>query len=151
MRSFVVHNDCYKFSGLNVSRNNNSSYDREANNQESCEKFLMTYYFSCGFSYKQILLFLDAHHNNVISYRTLLRRLEQYGLYQRGKNINHDNLRLAYQKIEEIVNGPGVSGGYRTVWHTMEMEGIRIPRKFVQNVFKGDSSGRVRPSSSIIA
>ena len=60
----------------------------------------------------------------------------RYRLYRRGKNINYDNLRLAYQTIEEIVHGPGSSGGYRTVWHTLEMEGIRIPRKFVQMFLK---------------
>ena len=65
-----------------------------------------------------------------------MRRLEQYRLYRRGKNINYDNLRLAYQTIEEIVHGPESSGGYRTVWHTLEMEGIRIPRKFVQMFLK---------------
>ena len=31
---------------------------------------------------------------------------------------------------------PGSSGGYRTVWHTLEMEGIRIPQKFVQMFLK---------------
>ena len=30
------------------------------NNQESHEKFLIAYYFSGGFSYKEILLFLEA-------------------------------------------------------------------------------------------
>ena len=66
-----------------------------------------------------------------------MRCLQQCGLYRRGKNINYDNLRLAYQKIEEIVHGPGSSGGYRTVWHTLEMEeAICIPRKFVQMFLK---------------
>ena len=43
---------------------------------------------------------------------------------------------MAYQTIEKIVHGLGSSGGYRTVWHTLEMEGIRIPRKFVQMFLK---------------
>ena len=110
--------------------NTSSPYDHESDNQEGHENFLITYYFSRGFSYKDILLFLEAQHNHVISYRTLLRVLEQYGLYRRGKNSNYDNLKLVYQKIEEIVNGSGSSGGYQTVWHTLEMEGIFIPRKF---------------------
>ena len=70
-------------------------------------------------------MFLATEHS-------LLRRLEQYKLYRRGKNINYENLRLAYQTIEKIFHGLGNRGGYRTVWHTLEMEGICIPRKFVQ-------------------
>ena len=40
--------------------------------------------------------------------------------------------RRAYQRIEEIVNGPGSSGEYRAVWHTLKMEGTQVPRRFVQ-------------------
>ena len=78
-RSFILYNDCYKFAGLNLVRNNNR-YDHESDNQENHEKFLITYYFFRGFSYKEILLFLEAQYNHVISYRTLLHRLEQYTL-----------------------------------------------------------------------
>ena len=62
-----------------------------------------------------------------------MRRLEQYRPYA---DINYDSLRLTYQTIEEIAHGHGSSGGYRTVWHTLEMEGIRIPQKFVQKFLK---------------
>ena len=36
----------------------------------------------------------------------------------------------------EIINGPGSSGGYRTIWHTLEMEGLRVPRIIVQDMLK---------------
>ena len=110
---------------LNLVRNNSSSYDHESDNQESNEKFVVTYCFFRG------LLFLEAQHSLVISYTTLLRRLEQYGLYRRGKNIHYKNLRLTYQKLRKLSTGQElvielsvgqevVSGGYRTVWHTLE-------------------------------
>ena len=79
MLSFVLYNDCYKFSGLNVVRNDNSSHGHKSDNQESHEKFLITYYFSRGFSYKEILLFLEAQHNHVISHKTLFRLLNNMG------------------------------------------------------------------------
>ena len=69
---------------------------------------------------------------NNIHYRLYIDIID----YHTGKNINYDNLRLAYQTVEEIVHGPGSSGEYQTVWHTMEMEGIRIPRKLVQMFLK---------------
>ena len=37
------------------------------------------------------------------------------------------------QRVSEI-NGPGSSGGYRTIWHTLEMEGLRVPRTIVQDM-----------------
>ena len=35
-----------------------------------------------------------------------------------------------------MINGPGSSGGYRSVWHSLEMEGLRIPRVVVQDLLK---------------
>ena len=56
-----------------------------------------------------------------------------------------DYIAGVYQKIEEIVNEPGSSGGYRTVWHTLEMERICIPQKLVQTFLKElDPAGRDR-------
>ncbi len=40
------------------------------------------------------------------------------------------------QRISEIINGPGSCGGYRTVWHTLKMEGLQVPRIVVQETLK---------------
>ena len=104
----------------------------ESVNQEFNEGQVIRYYFTRGFSYYEILLFLEKQHRHVISYSTLLRRLNQLGLHRRQKNADHTHFRRAYQRIEEIVNGPGSSGGYRAVWHTLKMEGTQVPRRFVQ-------------------
>lgn len=29
-----------------------------------------------------------------------------------------------------------IMGGYRTIWHTLEMEGIKVPRIVVQEIVK---------------
>lgn len=42
----------------------------------------------------------------------------------------------AYRRIASLVNGPGSKGGYRMVWQTLEIEGIRVPRSFVQLALK---------------
>ena len=44
-----------------------------------------------------------------------------------------DNIRL---HIQQDLDGPGCSGGYRTVWHTLKMEGIQVPRDIVRVVLK---------------
>ena len=104
----------------------------ESVSQEFNEGQVISYYFTRGFSFYEILLFLEKQHRHVISYSTLLRCLNQLGLHRRQKNADHTHFRRAYQRIEEIVNGPGSSGGYRAVWHTLKMEGTQVPRRFVQ-------------------
>jgi hypothetical protein len=50
---------------------------------------------------------------------------------------NSENvLEIIRQRIQEIINGPGSCGGYRTIWHTLEMEGFRIPHIIVQEMLR---------------
>ena len=105
----------------------------ESVNQEFNEGQVIRYYFTRGFSYYEILLFLEKQHRHVISYSTLLRRLNQLGLHRRQKNADHTHFRRAYQRIEEIVNGP--------VWHTLKMEGTQVPRRFVRWSLNKNRSG----------
>ena len=98
------------------------------------EEGIITYYFNRGFEYSEILLFLVKHHNHHISYSTLLRRL-RYGL-SRQKQPSEDELKAVRKRIEEIIDGPGSMGGYRTVWHTLELEGLRVPRIVVQEIIR---------------
>ena len=99
------------------------------------EEGIITYYFNRGFEYSEILLFLVKHQNHHISYSTLLRRLRQYGL-SRQKQPSEDELKAVRKRIEEIIDGPGSMGGYRTVWHTLELEGLRVPRIVVQEIIR---------------
>ena len=32
------------------------------------------------------------------------------------------------RRLAELINGPCLSAGYGTIWHLLEMEGLRIPR-----------------------
>ena len=103
------------------------------------EEELLRYYFNRGFGYNNILHFLRKYHSYTISYRTLLRRLRKYGLKRRMNRgghlpqITHEAVR---QRIQGMINGPGSAGGYRTVWHSLELEGIRVPRSVVQSLLK---------------
>ena len=42
------------------------------------------------------------------------------------KNADHIHFRRAYQRTEEIVNGPGSRGGYRAVWHRLKFSGCLV-------------------------
>ena len=112
----------------------------DANQEEELdEESLIKYYFQRGFTYQEIILFLVKRHNIEISYSTLLRRMKLYGLSRRNffaKNESEEIFERARNRIIEMINGPGSSGGYRSVWHSLEMEGLRMPRVVVQDLLK---------------
>ena len=107
-------------------RNSNSD-DPDSNTECNFdEEAIISYYFSHGFEYNEILLFFVKYHNHYISYSMLLRRLRQYGLCRR-KQPSEEVFKEVRKRIKEIIDGPGSMGGYRTVWHTLELEGFRVP------------------------
>ena len=41
-----------------------------------------------------------------------------------------------------LLNGPSSFGGYRTIWHSIQLEGIHVPRAIVQRLLSElDPSG----------
>ena len=116
-----------------------SSSEDSGSEIEFDEETIIRYYFQRGFSYEEILLLLKKHHKHEISYSTLLRRLKAYGLGRRSslaKDDSKSTIQTVRQRVSEIINGPGSSGGYRTIWHTLQMEGLRVARIIVQDMLK---------------
>ena len=113
------------------SENDNSSqYDSDPDKEGGLfdEESVITYYFRCG-EYEEIIQFLTERHNHTISKSTLLRRLKQYGLCRQNKSI--PDIR---DHIKVPLNGPSLSGGYRRIWRSLQLEGIYVPRAIVQRV-----------------
>ena len=111
--------------------------------EELDEENLIKYYFQRGFTYQDIILFLAKRHNIEMSYSTLLRRMKLYGLSRRNfftKNASEDIFERARERIMEMINGPGSSAGYRSAWHSLEIEGLRIPRVVVQDLLDPDGA-----------
>eukprot|EP00794_Sanderia_malayensis_P008893 gene8892-9843_t len=122
---------------FSTSRNRKSENDYEVDETEDGEdnfdeEELLTYYFYCGYSYEEILQFLKNYHNLTISYSTLLRRLQGYGLRRRN-NRNSDEYQnsvgKARERIQALINGPGsLCGSYSAWWrnffHDLEFRGI---------------------------
>ena len=40
------------------------------------------------------------------------------------------------KRVQDIVNGPGSRGGYRSVWHALMLEGFLVPRIVVWHLLK---------------
>ena len=86
---------------------------------------LIKHYFRQGFADEKILLFLKQYHGIDISLRTLSTRLRSLGL--RRRNIEFD-LNSVCQRVHQELDEPGNSSGYRSITHTLQMEGIQVPR-----------------------
>lgn len=97
------------------------------------DRGLISYYFSCGFNYRSIVKILEKRHDLTISYSTLKLRLKEYNLKRRG--VEYDD-EIVHQRIVQLLDGPGCIAGYRTVWHTLQKEGIQVPRHVVQEKLK---------------
>lgn len=104
--------------------------------EEFDEEVVLNYYFKRGFSYSEIIEFLAKHHNYHISNSTLLRKLKHYGLRRRNARMSEQKIIEVKRHIQDILNGPGSQGGYRSVWHDLELQGIRVPRLIVQELLR---------------
>lgn len=74
-----------------------------------------------------------------MSYNTLLRRLKQYGLKRRGmvdEETFNDKFLKVQRRLTELISGSCSSFGYRSIWHILELEGLRVPRVIVQDLLK---------------
>ena len=97
------------------------------------EEELIRDYFSKGFKYDEIREFLDKEHGITMGIATLKRRVKVYGL--KRENPDYD-IRVVREKIRSLLDGPGCVGGYRHVWHTLQLQGIMVPRKIVEDMLK---------------
>ena len=77
--------------------------------------------------------------------------MKLHGLSRRNfftKNESEEIFQRARNRIIEMINAPGSSGGYRSVWHSLEMEGLRIPGVVVQDLLKELDPGGVKARKS---
>ena len=57
--------------------------------------------------------------------------MKEFGL--RRKLALYDEAEVRRQ-IEQEMEGPGCMAGYRSMWHTLSMKGIRVPRRVVEEI-----------------
>ena len=104
-------------------------------------KEVITAYFRKGHEYSRIVELLEREHNVSLSIRTLKNRLNEY--YLKRWNVNYDE-QFVREHIEEILNGPGCMGGYRSVWHTLKLQGTQVPRDVVEQIVRAKRLKRRR-------
>ena len=105
-------------------------YDNENNDDLTNEEDIIRFYFYRGFNYEEILKFLQKYHDKEMSLSTL-KRIRNYGLQRR--NIEYD-LDVVRDAVRSLLNGPGCCRGYRAIWHTLQMNGMTVPRASLQSV-----------------
>ena len=97
------------------------------------EEGLITYYFFRGLKYDEIRLFLSKFHDVDVSLSTLKRRIKQFGLKRRKVDYN---LAVVTDSVRALLNGPDSHAGYRAIWHSLQMNGHRVPRLVVEEVVR---------------
>ena len=94
--------------------------------------FLESLFFK-GYEYQEFLHMLRKHHNVTISLSTIKGELKQYKLHRNKMDFDPQVLRNA---IVDIIDGLGSSVGYRSVWHSLQKKGIRVPRSKVEEIVR---------------
>ena len=97
------------------------------------ERVLLESLFFKGYEYQEIIYMLRKHHNITISLSSLKRKLKQYRLHRNKVEFDPQVLRNA---IVDIIDSPGSSVGYRSVWHALQQKGIRVPRSKVEEIVR---------------
>lgn len=103
-----------------------SSDDEQVENDD---EELIRYYFYKGFAYLDICRFLTQYHDIEISLSTLKRRLKRLNLQRHNPKYNLDFVR---NEIIALLEGPHSSRGYRSIWHSLQRNGTRVPRRVVE-------------------
>ena len=101
--------------------------------EDESEEDLIRYYFLRGFQYGEIKDFLSEYHEKEMSISTLKRRIKSYGLSRRNPDYDEQMVRDA---IRDMIDGPACLWGYRSVWHGLQLQGLRVPRTLVQQLLK---------------
>ena len=66
--------------------------------------------------------------------------MEQFGLRRRNPEYDVD---LVRNTIMSLLEGPDCSRGYRSIWHTLQMFGMRVPRLVVEQLLQEIDPERV--------
>lgn len=91
--------------------------------------------FRKGHQYTDMLSILEFSFGIKMSLRTLKRKIKTYGLHRR-KMLTEDTITTVARHIENKLDGTGQCFGYRSMWHSLNLEGISVPRDLVMNCLK---------------
>lgn len=103
-------------------------------NDEMSREQIIEHYFSFGFSYAEILVFLLSFHAIPLSLAQLKRILRSLGLYRRK---GHSDIETVVSTIETELTGAGRDLGYRSMHSKLrKTHGLVIDRETVRIVLR---------------
>ena len=97
------------------------------------EESIISYYFTRGYTYEVITEFLAKFHGITMCVRTLKNRLRQLNLRRRLPSFDMEVVR---EQIMNELSGPGCQGRYRSMWHTLRLKDIQVPRHVVAKLMR---------------
>ena len=97
------------------------------------EESIISYYFSRGYTYDVIIEFLAKFHGITMCVRTLKNRLRELKLRRR---VPPFDIGVVREHILNELSGPGGQGGYRSMWHTLRLKNVQVPRRVVAELMR---------------
>ena len=71
------------------------------------EEVIITNCFEKGYHYEKIIIFQSKFHGINISFRTLKKRIQSYGLSRKRMNVTDEE--LVRRRIQQKSDGPGIA------------------------------------------
>ena len=97
------------------------------------EEEIVRYLFHLGYEYEEIIEMVSTRYDIHMSLGTLKRRLTKWNPSR--KNVQY-NINTVESAIRELLNGSNSLLGYLSIWHTIRLKGIAVPRIVVQELMK---------------
>ena len=81
---------------------------------------ILTSYFYAGFTYSEILEFLNVYHGHQISLSTLQRRFKALGLHRRPLVPWRATVEEVNSAVQKELDVSGANLGYRRIWASLK-------------------------------
>lgn len=105
------------------------TYNKMAAEDEEYEEAI-EFLFYKGYEYEEIKELLLREYGIAMSLSSLKRRLKLINFAR--KNVAFD-MQEVRQTIVELLDGPKSSVGYRSIWHSLRLRGIILPRSCAES------------------
>ena len=93
---------------------------------------ILTSYFYAGFTYTEILEFLNVYHGHQISPATLKRRFKALGLHRRPLVPGRATVEEVNNAVQKELDTSGANLGYRRIWASLKKQKILIRKEDVR-------------------
>ena len=93
---------------------------------------ILTSYFYAGFTYSEILEFLNVYHGHQISLSTLKRRFKALVLHRRPLVPWRATVEEVNNAVQKELDVSGANLGYRRIWATLKRQKIFVRKEEVR-------------------